>query len=423
MFRTPILTAATFLAVATIASDALASTVTCGPNSFLGRSHIRPDGGTHFVCLCNKGYEPTTRAVIRGANGHVYVPGCKLSGIAARSLTNQPAKQAAPKQKPQRQARGGYVAEPARDNPPQKPSDQTPSAGKPSDGQDDQMTLGQTAVGDSYKLKEVTSDSDFHIISSDGLKLNAKQATQIPLDKKAIAITGKGNAVIILPNGRRFSILPHSRVTLDDFVLNPQSAQTNVAQDRPALAPALQQRVADDSKSKCEGPAGTLGGVQGEYAIELADGRRIQNPSEGFTVVCGMKLVTGSKGRMQVLLRDQTVFTLGPDGELVVDKFVYDADKSLSGKISAELTKGVFRWVTGKVAGEDPADMAVKLPSGDLGIRGTDFEITLAADHSGSVSVASGKVVYRQRSTGIETTLTAGQKATFDADGKASGPN
>ena len=43
------------------------------------------------------------------------------------------------------------------------------------------------------------------------------------------------------------------------------------------------------------------------YSSEVEDGRRIQNPPEGFTVVCGMKLVTGPKGRFQILLRDQGV--------------------------------------------------------------------------------------------------------------------
>jgi len=39
--------------------------------------------------------------------------------------------------------------------------------------------------------------------------------------------------------------------------------------------------------------------------------------------------------------------------------------------VSAKITKGVFRFVTGRVARENPADMNVKLPSGTLGVRGT----------------------------------------------------
>jgi hypothetical protein len=73
---------------------------------------------------------------------------------------------------------------------------------------------------------------------------------------------------------------------------------------------------------------------------------------------------------MQILLLDQTVFTIGPESELVIDEFVYDP-KTNAGKLSAEITKGVFRFVSGKIAHEKPEDMNVKLPAGTLGVRGT----------------------------------------------------
>ena len=37
----------------------------------------------------------------------------------------------------------------------------------------------------------------------------------------------------------------------------------------------------------------------------------------------------------------------------------------------ASLTKGVFRFVTGKIAQGDPEDMTINLPVGTIGIRGT----------------------------------------------------
>jgi len=89
------------------------------------------------------------------------------------------------------------------------------------------MTLGETAPGSPssssapFTLGQITADSDFHIITADGLNITAAQASRIPIDNRAIAITGKGSAVITLPNGNKFSIQPHSRVTLDQFVYNP----------------------------------------------------------------------------------------------------------------------------------------------------------------------------------------------------------
>lgn len=81
-------------------------------------------------------------------------------------------------------------------------------------------------------------------------------------------------------------------------------------------------------------------------------------------------VTTDDKGRLQVLLADETVFTLGPNSDMVLDEFVYDS-ASGAGQVSAKISKGVFRFVTGKVARKDPAKMKVKLSVGTIGIRGT----------------------------------------------------
>ena len=45
------------------------------------------------------------------------------------------------------------------------------------------------------------------------------------------------------------------------------------------------------------------------------------------------------------------------------------------GKITARVTKGLFRFVTG-IARRDPAKMKVKLPVGTIGIRGTQAAVS-----------------------------------------------
>lgn len=77
-----------------------------------------------------------------------------------------------------------------------------------------------------------------------------------------------------------------------------------------------------------------------------------------------------AKGRLQVLLKDETVFTMGPNAEMKLDEFVYDP-ASNQGKVSARMLSGAFRFVTGKIAAKDPGQMKVKLPTGTIGIRGT----------------------------------------------------
>lgn len=101
-----------------------------------------------------------------------------------------------------------------------------------------------------------------------------------------------------------------------------------------------------------------------------------QRPEAGHVVETGSLLytndvvLTGSEGRLQILLNDETVFTLGPNSSLVLDQFVYDADAG-SGQLTVRIIKGVFRFVTGRIGHHKPSDMNVKFPTGTLGIRGT----------------------------------------------------
>lgn len=114
---------------------------------------------------------------------------------------------------------------------------------------------------------------------------------------------------------------------------------------------------------------GAAAAVSGLVKAEApgAVGRVVQS---GKPLYLNDHVTTDAKGRLQVLLLDETVFTLGPNSDMVLDEFVYDA-ASGAGKVSANVTKGVFRFVTGKVARKDPAAMKVKLAVGTIGIRGT----------------------------------------------------
>ncbi len=82
------------------------------------------------------------------------------------------------------------------------------------------------------------------------------------------------------------------------------------------------------------------------------------------------KITTGPDAKLQILLLDETSFTVGPNSEMILDEFVYDPATNV-GKVSARVQKGNFRFITGKVARKDPDSMKVKLPMGTIGIRGT----------------------------------------------------
>ena len=167
---------------------------------------------------------------------------------------------------------------------------------------------------------------------------------------------------------------------------------------------------------------GAVGESCGEFCLITPDGRKIAGEAAATAPVSlGTRMVTGPDGRIRLLLLDETVFTVGPNSDLVIDEFVYDPDNHLD-KISARLLRGVFRFVTGKVARKDPAHMKVTLPVGDLGNRGTDCEAMVAPDNSGSVKLYSGQLEITEKKTQRKFLLNAGQMVTFSVDGIFSAP-
>jgi len=116
--------------------------------------------------------------------------------------------------------------------------------------------------------------------------------------------------------------------------------------------------------------AGVSAAVKGQVALNRPQAAVGHQVAGGEAIFLQDAIQSGPRSGMQILLLDETVFTIGPESEMVVDEFVYDPQTN-TGKVGAQITKGVFRFVTGRVARQNPADMNVKLPSGTLGVRGT----------------------------------------------------
>jgi hypothetical protein len=117
------------------------------------------------------------------------------------------------------------------------------------------------------------------------------------------------------------------------------------------------------------------------------------------------------------MLLDETVFAMGPKTEMLLDEFVYDPDTSAS-KVTARIIKGVFRFVTGKIARKKPSKAKVMLPVGTLGGRGTDF----IAKHDPTTNrstlyLREGKFEFTPTATGKTSQFSAGQIVVIDETG------
>jgi hypothetical protein len=166
---------------------------------------------------------------------------------------------------------------------------------------------------------------------------------------------------------------------------------------------------------------GAAAAIHGAVYRVASDGR--QEPiTSGMQVSLNDHIVTGPGGHMQILLLDETVFTVGPDSDMTLDEFVYDPSTS-AGKVTARITKGIFRFVTGKVARIDPEHMKVKLPVGTIGIRGTDLSLKYEPGGEGYIKLARGEIEITPANGGTPFLVEPGQKAAIHADGTIAPPN
>lgn len=106
----------------------------------------------------------------------------------------------------------------------------------------------------------------------------------------------------------------------------------------------------------------------------------------------GDLVVSGDKSSLQVLLLDHSVFTVGANASLTIDRFVYDPDKGTT-DIAASIAKGAFRFMSGRLTG-NAGQSAIKTPAAVIGVRGTIVEGVVGTDALDVMSEQPGAPKY-----------------------------
>jgi trimeric autotransporter adhesin len=91
----------------------------------------------------------------------------------------------------------------------------------------------------------------------------------------------------------------------------------------------------------------------------------------GQDVVFNERITTSAAGQTQLLFVDQSAMTVGPNSDLTIDQFVYDP-QSGTGKLAMSATRGVLRYVGGKLSKQDNA-VTLRTSTATLAVRGGAF--------------------------------------------------
>src|SRR6056297_3413343 len=75
--------------------------------------------------------------------------------------------------------------------------------------------------------------------------------------------------------------------------------------------------------------AGVAGGVVSPVEVSGPPRAAPLAVESGMEMFLDDRIRTGEEARMQLLLLDETVFTVGPNSDFVIDRYVYDPDQGL----------------------------------------------------------------------------------------------
>jgi hypothetical protein len=133
----------------------------------------------------------------------------------------------------------------------------------------------------------------------------------------------------------------------------------------------------------------------------------------GDDIFAGQTVATDSTGVGQFELRDKTKLAIGPGSAVVLDNFIYNP-KASGSKVVLGLTRGSFRFITGK-ANHDAYEIST--PTATIGVRGTAFDVYVSDTGELAIAMINGAVEVCPRGGACRLHNIIGRFLTMSVDG------
>ena len=134
-----------------------------------------------------------------------------------------------------------------------------------------------------------------------------------------------------------------------------------------ALATVFATAIAADD-------VGQIKVAKGQVSVER-QGRSL--PAQvGMSLASADVLKTGADGSVGITMRDDSLLSAGPNSVLSLDRFEFEPTTQ-QGRFETRLQRGTLAVVSGRIARQSPQAMTVRTPSAVLGVRGTDFVVSV----------------------------------------------
>jgi len=86
--------------------------------------------------------------------------------------------------------------------------------------------------------------------------------------------------------------------------------------------------------------------------------------------------VKTGNGKVGILFIDDTRVDVTQHSKLIIDEFVYDPNTK-KGKLNLSAKLGTIKYASGQIAKTSRQDIIITTPTATIGVRGTDFSMTI----------------------------------------------
>ena len=254
-------------------------------------------------------------------------------------------------------------------------------------------TESDPASSRQYDLVLQASTTDGSAIVVPGGKF-LLQADFVRLGPDLLLVGSDGTQVLI--QGYFEAAEPAALMTEGGALLPPDLVATLTRSETPGQYAQAGEGVASQ-------PIGLVTEATGEITVTRVDGSRevLTIDSEVFQ---GDVLETGGGAALAITFIDETVFSLGEDARMVLDELIFDPSTG-EGFSTVSVLEGVFVFVSGEIAANNPDEMAVRTPVATIGVRGTNVGGNGAAEgelNSVVLLPGGGAITYQTPSMALD---------------------
>ncbi len=132
-------------------------------------------------------------------------------------------------------------------------------------------------------------------------------------------------------------------------------------------------------------PIGSVKNAVGKVLVVHQGANTAYVLKKGTSLFTGDTLITDEGSSLYSNLNDKSVFTLSPYSKIVLDKSIYDPDKSSRDSL-LRLMFGKARFIVTLLSKKAQANYRVNTPTAICGVRGSDFALSVAPVDALSVS-------------------------------------